>query len=87
MIRRQHSSILKSVQFSRIKLEVADTVSVLKELQPNCSLPHHNLLSTETMDFFATLFSIALDTADTEPAPSTPIDASGGNGSGNCIVA
>jgi len=41
------------------------------------------------MDFFATLFSIAFNTADAEPAASTPVDADdgrSGNGSG-CTVA
>jgi len=41
------------------------------------------------MDFFATLFSIAFNTADAEPAHSTPVDADGGGsgGTGGCIVA
>jgi hypothetical protein len=42
------------------------------------------------MDFFATLYSIALtQAADAESAPSTPIDADGGGsgGTGGCILA
>ena len=39
------------------------------------------------MDFFATLFSIAFDTANSKPVPSTPIDADSGVGTnGSCIV-
>jgi hypothetical protein len=42
------------------------------------------------MDFFATLFSITSSAPEAEPAPSTPIDADGGNngtGGGGCVVA
>jgi len=41
------------------------------------------------MDFFVTLFSIAWNTADAEPASSTPIDADygGSGGTGGCIIA
>ena len=41
------------------------------------------------MDFFVTLLSIAFNTADAEPAPSTPVDADGGGSgtNGSCIVA
>jgi hypothetical protein len=48
-----------------------------------------HFLSTEPMDFFVALFPIAFNTADAEPAPSTPIDADGGGsgGTGGCIVA
>jgi len=38
------------------------------------------------MDLFATLFSIALDNPEAEPASATPIDADGG-GSMGCIIA
>jgi len=38
------------------------------------------------MDLFATLFSLAFDNPESEPASATPIDADGGNGSG-CVVA
>jgi len=45
------------------------------------------------MDFFATLFSIASNAPEAEPAPSTPIDAEDPNGppasgsTGGCVVA
>jgi hypothetical protein len=37
------------------------------------------------MDFFVDLFAITSDTPEDEPAPSAPVDASGGTG--YCIVA
>jgi hypothetical protein len=37
------------------------------------------------MDFFVDLFTITSNTPEAEPAPSSPVDAAGGDG--GCIVA
>jgi hypothetical protein len=58
---------------------------------PTASVAPHCLLSTtqSSMDFFATLFSIAPSVPEPEPTPSAPIDADrgGSGGTGGCIVA
>ena len=86
---RDCPSILESTQLAGIKGERAHAGPLLKELQPNCIAPHHTTSQLKPMDFFATLYSIAF-TTNAESAPSTPIDAdrgSGTGGSGGCIIA
>jgi hypothetical protein len=75
------------LQAARIKREGE---SVFKNLQQHRITLHlHILISPQSMDFFATLFSIASNAPEAEPSPSTPIDADGGGsgGTGGCIVA
>jgi len=73
---------------ARIKERVSLHLKKSSTASHSIALAHPHL-STQSMDFFATLFSIASNAPEAEPAPSTPIDADGGGsgGTGGCVVA
>ena len=72
----------------RIKGRVSPQLEKHRIASHRTALAHPHL-STQSMDFFATLFSVASNVPEAEPAPSTPIDADGGGsgGTGGCVVA